>query len=216
MNTIPKPSIDQLIATVKKFNHALFEGSGKSGNYRDYDLNIIGIRSDNIKSNLFDDTYCILYRLDKKWQVHYLQCTTDPGAWELMRPSFPEAQKNGTGILKHDEQYRGAYKLGFHGGGAWRHVALQQVGIVKAYRDNNRDDVLDMNPKTVMSGYFGANHHAANLYRQVLTVDNWSAMCQVIVNPEEHRLAAELWTRSAKIWGDIFSYSLYHINSLAT
>lgn len=213
VNTIQliTPPIEQLIETAKKFGFKTFEGGSSS---KDYDLNIVTIRSANTKSNLFDDTYCIFYKLNKQWKIHYFACTTDPGAWELQRPSFPEAQKNGTLIVKHDEQYRSCYQLGFHGGGAWRHVALLQIGVLKGYRDNNRDDILDMNPNTITKGLYGANHHAASLIYDTQTVDNYSAGCTVIQKPADHKLASWLWIESAKIWGNVFTSTLYHVNSL--
>lgn len=48
---------------------------------------------------------------------------------------------------------------------AWRHVALLQTFPVKGYRDNNRDEILDLLPSSITEGYYGANHHSALLWK---------------------------------------------------
>ena len=209
MTAVPNYELEQIMEVMKSQGFAIFDGT--SGNsYKDFDLNLVGIRNNNTASDYFDDKYVIFYRLDKKWKIHYLSCTTDPGKPELMHPSFPAAQANGTLIIKHNEQYRGAYTLGYHGTGNWRHIALQQTSPIKAYRDKNRDSILNMDESSVTVGLYGANHHAASLWQDLPNVGLYSAGCQVIQKPSEHRLASGLWIEAAKIWGKQFTYTLLH------
>lgn len=189
---------------------------GKVFTRGDYNLNIVGVRSADTdqSADLFNDTMCIFYKQGKVWKAHYYKITTDPGKKELADPSFPAAQARGTLILAHGHQYRGAYELGFHGGGAWRHAALRQVLPVKGYRDNNRDYVLDMIPGTLEAGYYGANIHAAQLWGETAHVGRYSAGCQVFAIAAEHQEAVALWYAAARIWGTRFTYSLLHENAI--
>lgn len=203
-----KYPVEHIIEIMKSRNFKVFEGLGKSNHYKDFDLNLVGIRNSSRVSNYFDDWYVCFYRVNKKWKIHYVAATLDPGADELTHPSFPEAQSRGTFILKEGEQYRSAWTLGYHGGGNWRHIALVQTGVVSGYRDNNRNTILDCIPQTITSGFYGINHHAASLWSIIDTVGKYSAGCQVIQDPAEHKLMAGLWLKSAGIWGPTFSYGI--------
>lgn len=210
--TFENPPLEQIFQVMKDKRFTVFDGTVSSGAYYDYDLNIVGVRNANIKSDLFDDKYIVFYRLDKNWKIHYLSCTTDPGKAELIDPSFPAAQQAGTFILKDNEQYRGAWTLGYHGAGNWRHVGLLQTSAVKGYRDNNRDEILDLLPNTITEGFYGINHHSALLWKDTEIVGRWSAGCQVINKVNEYKFLVDLWQRAAKIWGPRFSYTLLHKN----
>ena len=111
---------------------------------------------------------------------------------------------NGTAILKAG-QYRGSHKLGQHRG---QYDALVQHRPVTVYRDTNKDDVFDMEPDTESSGYFGINIHRSNSSRESTQVDKWSAGCQVFANPNEYAMIIELCKRSARDWGNSFTYTL--------
>lgn len=208
----PKYSVEQIIDTMRSKNFTVFEGLGQSGTYRDFDLNLIGIRNSSNISNFFDDWYVCFYRLNKKWNIHYYNATLDPGRDELTHPSFPEAQSRGTFILKEGIQFKSAWTLGYHGGGNWRHIALLQTGIVTGYRDNDRDTLLDCEPQSITSGFYGINHHAASLWSVIPTVGRYGAGCQVIQDPNHHQQQANLWVRSASIWGPKFSYGILNQN----
>lgn len=207
--TFENPPLEQIFEVMKKYGFVVFDGK-TGGSYYDYDLNLLGIRNANVKSDAFDDKYIVYYKVNKKWDIYYFSCTTDPGKAHLMNPIFDEAKKDGALILKHGEQYRSAYTLGFHGGGNWRHRALIQTGKLKGFRDNNRDDILDLDPTSVTEGLYGANHHTAFLTADATVVGAWSAGCQVINKHIEYKKLIDLWERAAKIWGSTFSYTLLH------
>ena len=69
----------------------------------DYNLNIIGIRADDRKSNTFNDLICLLYKTDGRWVLRKYAATTDPGLYYRQNPLNPR----GTAILK-DGYYRPA------------------------------------------------------------------------------------------------------------
>ena len=136
----------------------------------DYNLNITGIRSPERVANAFDDRLCVTYKLNDMWVTETFEITTDPGSPYLLKPL---ANTSGTAILAPG-QWRGCYSIGKHRG---QYLALVQTGKVKVYRDNNRDNVLDMDPETIQDGYFGINIHKRS--GESDTVNGASAGCQV-------------------------------------
>jgi hypothetical protein len=135
----------------------------------DYNLNITGIRSPERVANAFDDRLCVTYKVDEIWTTETYEITTDPGSPYLLRP----INNYGCAVLVPG-QYRGAYSIGKHRG---QYLALVQTGPVQVYRDDNRDKVLDMDPSTIQTGYFGINIHKRT--GESDTVNGASAGCQV-------------------------------------
>lgn len=172
-----------------------------------YNLNIIGIRSDNDISGQWDDHLCVVYRNENgAWIIKsYDTFTTDPGRTELLNPSFPNARQHGTAIMK-EGQYRGAYRLGFHI--RRNHPALVQSGVVHVYRDNNRDIVLDKNVPVHKGNWFGINIHSTRPGWHNPRIFNWSAGCQVQMDWNKHIDFINLCKLSARQWGNSFTYTL--------
>lgn len=188
--------IPKILKKLKEMKFRIFtEGS--------YNLNIIGVRTPNRIANAFDDFIYVIY-MDEvgKWIEKKYRCTTQPGIYWLHNPS----RVSGTAILVGNAQYRGVYKLGLHQG---RYKALvQRGGPVKVYRDNNRDEILDQEPETINSGYFGINIHRATASGESTQVNKWSAGCQVIANSDDYKEFIELCEKSADIYGNSFTYTL--------
>lgn len=164
----------------------------------DYNLNIIGVRDKNLNTNTFNDDIYIVYKVKGNWVMDSYPITTKPGYKSLLNPMNPK----GTGIMVPG-QYRGAYKLGLHRG---EYLALVQVKPIKVYRDNNRDTIIDLNPKTIDEGYFGGNIHKAG--RDSKIVDDWSALCQVFKRSKDYDKFIELCKISEKLYGNSFTYTL--------
>lgn len=186
--------IPQILQTVARKGHVTFLNGH-------YNLNIIGVRTSDETPNVFNDWLYVVY-IDEsdQWVELRFQITTDPGLYYLNNPM----SVNGTAILKAG-QYRGSHKLGQHRG---QYDALVQHRPVTVYRDTNKDDVFDMEPDTESSGYFGINIHRSNSSRESTQVDKWSAGCQVFANPNEYAMFIELCKRSARDWGNSFTYTL--------
>ena len=56
-------------------------------NGRDYDLNIVGIRTAAIEADAFDDWLAVFYCLqDDRWEYHAFSATTDPSGYWLVNP----------------------------------------------------------------------------------------------------------------------------------
>ena len=101
-------------------------------------------------------------------------------------------------------QYRGAYKIGMH---RKRYPALVQVKPVKVFRDRNRDEILDMDPKTITEGLYGVNiHHSGESGSE--NVNRWSAGCTVLSNLNDWEVFLSIVRRSADTYGDRFTYTL--------
>jgi len=144
----------------------------------DYHLNLFGIRNPNPKSNSFDDIMGCAYTVEGLWTVHYWPATCDPGTYHLKNPS----RVAGTAILVPG-QYQDVYKIDLHAG---RYEALcQRNGEVRVFRDSDKTDILTMDDRSEMQGYFGINLHRSSLRTDSVeeaedaTVDRWSAGCQV-------------------------------------
>ena len=165
----------------------------------EYNLNIIGIRTANSDANTFNDRMCVVYKDAHGWITRTWPCTTDPGTYWRTHPM----NVNGTAIMK-EGQYRGAYKIGKHRG---QYDALVQTGgRVTVWRDNDKDESLDMESGTEASGYYGINIHKAG--EESTSVNKWSAGCQVFANEDDFDEFMDLCRTAKSLWGETFTYTL--------
>ncbi len=177
---------------------------GENGNiiYDDYRPNIVGIRNANRQSNSYDDVCWVWWTESNKQIVHNYTITTNPGYYYLQHPI---AGTNGTAILVPG-QYINCWELGWHRGKQF--ALVQRGGPVSVYRDNNKDTVLDYDPKTVQSGYFGIDGHFGSL-GDTDVVDRYSAACQVWRYHEPHQeLMQDFKALSRRYNFTKFSYTL--------
>ena len=173
---------------------------------RPWNLNIIGVRSDIAKADKFDDSMYVVYRnSSKEWEVRLYKITTDPGTYYLKNPM----NVKGTAIVVPG-QYRSAYKRGTH----YTYEALVQRGKnpIKIYRDRDKDEILDMDPDTIIEGHFGINIHKAG--RSSTQVNKWSAGCQVFKNDGDFKEFMETIHAAAKAFGNSFTYTLLDSSDL--
>ena len=198
---------EQIEAAMASKGYKYFTGNGK-----DYDVNIIGVRNSDTKgrvTNAFDDCVTISYKEDGEWKFHCFQATTDPGShWEENL-----LNKKGVAILKPG-QYRGSHKLGLHQG---KYLALKQQKPVKVYRDNNRDGKYDLLEENIDEGIFGINIHRATgkAGGKSVRVDKWSAGCQVIAANDDWHVFLDICQSAREIWGNSFTYTLLESNDIA-
>ena len=168
-----------------------------------YNLNIIGIRSANRSGGAFDDQIHLVFKDEfGNWVDLGFQCTTDAGSYYLEGKG---GNSKGCAILKAG-QYRGVYRIDKHRG---KYEALcQRKGKVTVYRDDNRDNVLDMDESKTSTGYFGINIHRASAVNETVSVDRYSAGCQVLNNPMEFTIFMAICKKGADRWGNSFTYTL--------
>jgi hypothetical protein len=191
--------VDKVQSVFSKLNYAFFSNG-------DYNLNIIGVRSNTRIANSFDDTLLCIFKKNGEWVVNNYPITTDAGTHWLKNPM----NQKGCAILK-ENQYRGCYKIGLH---RQEYTALVQRKEVEVYRDNNLDNYLDMDNKTIERGFFGINIHRSNPMNESKQVDKWSAGCQVFKNKSNYDSFISTCEKSSKIWGNSFTYTLVNKNIL--
>ncbi|HEX9510593.1 MAG TPA: hypothetical protein VF939_08920 [Puia sp.] len=168
---------------------------------RPFELNIVGVRADNTKPNLFDDSINVYYKTkEDNWQLHQFPATTDPGTYWLENPLNPQ----GTAILKAG-QYIGSHMIGMHRN---KYLALVQQRPVTVIRDYDRKAVLDFLNGKEDTGLFGINIHHALATGITRYVDKFSAGCQVFANVEDFNLFMHLCQRHKQLYGNDFTYTL--------
>lgn len=174
-----------------------------------YNLNIIGIRSnnDNKITNEYDDLLVVEYTSGNNKQQLVYSITTEPGVYYMKQKLL---NPKGTAILVPG-QYRGCWEIGKHNG---KYNALVQKKPVKVYRDGNKDDVYDLDPKTINEGVFGINIHRSNENFTRSTVDMYSAGCQVFNKPNEFRNFMDICKKQMNIYGNSFTYTLINEDDL--
>lgn len=190
-------NLDSIIRVLNKKKYVLFK------NPKGHDLNIVGIRSNDMTSNQFNDWITVLYIFNRVWNYFAFPATTDPGTFYRLNP----VNVKGTAVLK-PSQYRGVYKIGRHK----NYKALQQQKPVTVYRDANRDKVLDTSGMEEDTGMFKINIHHANAYKASTEVDKWSAGCQVLQDVDHFAFLMMLCEKAREKFGNSFTYTLLREN----
>ena len=102
VNVKDKINIRGLIRQLKRKGYVVYS--------KPYQLNIVGVRSNNTTPNKFDDLIYVFYKTNTgKWTGKAFPATTDPGTYWLRNPM----NNKGTAILK-EGQYVDAYKKRLH------------------------------------------------------------------------------------------------------
>jgi hypothetical protein len=168
-----------------------------------YDLNIFAIRAKDPVVDSFDDCIGIAYVDEKGNQcLELAPGTTDPGLYWLKTPM----NESGTAILK-EGFYKSLWKIGMHKD----YRALVQVNPVTYYRDNNRDDKLNLIPGTECTGVIGTNLHHSNYNGVSYVVGKWSAGCIVYANIKDFNKMMTLADRQVIYnHGSCFSFALFN------
>ena len=200
-------TVEKIIAVLKAKGHAVFEDDKKN-----YNLNIVGIRSANNIPDSFDDLITVFWKFNGEWHFRVFPCTTDPGLYWLKHPM----QALGTAIVK-EGQYRGVWQIALHQG---KYKALCQRKPITIIRDFDRDGQLDFDSARQETGIYGINGHRANENGKSIAVGQWSAGCQVLQNREifnpdnqsvrvfEFDYFMSLCDKAAANFGNSFTYTL--------
>ena len=198
-------SYDKIKKLYKKKKYKFCEGT--------YNLNIFGIRDTTFVDDKFNDYIGIAYETDLvEFKVDLYPATCDPAVGYLRNP----LNKNGT-IIMLEGQYRGCYKIGIHNRSkpVNSYSALEQIGAMAYVRDNNKNNVLDINPSKKITGVFKTNLHRCSKWKIVRYIGLYSAGCQVIQNPKHFDELMNTCSRQVSLgWGDKFSYTLFNISDL--
>ena len=194
-----KVMAEQYKEVLSKKNFAFFENG-------DYNLNIIGVRNDSGSASKFDDFINVVYKDSGEWICEVYPVTTEPGTSILMNP-IKEVRHKGTAILVPD-QYRGTYKVDWHGSKSHGHMALcQRGGKVRVWRDNNRDTVPDYHGPEE-EGWYGINIHKHRGAAARVNTGGVSAGCQVFQNTVDFYEFMDTCEKASNRWGNSFTYTL--------
>ena len=196
---------EQIESVLKAKGYAFFDGNKK------YNVNLVGIRNNSGSSEKFDDILLVVYRNgNREWEVLSYEITTEPGPSILRKP----INAAGTAVLVPG-QYRGVYKIDTHGGKN-RHVALcQRNGVVRVYRDTDKDGKPETTG-TIQEGMFGINIHRHARPDEKEYVGGSSAGCQVFKGSKNFAQFMETCNRAADICGNSFTYTLLDESDILT
>lgn len=174
----------------------------------EYDVNFFGIRNKDLTIvNKFNDLIGVAY-LDEflNKQCLVFAGTTKPGLTYLKDKL---GNPNGTGILCED-QYRKCWVIGKHNiGKAHEHEAMVQSGpgVFKVWRDKDSDGNFDLDGP-VYTDVQGLNGHTTRDF-DIENVGAFSAACNVIQDDKEHAIWLNVGKRSAELYGNLFTYTLF-------
>jgi len=177
-----------------------------------FNLNIIGVRTNNSQSNSFDDHLLVVYRdLAFQWVVKQYPITTDPGKPWLLKPMDPK----GCAVIVPG-QYIDIYMIGIHGRSkpaARQYEALEQIGKLSYVRDNNHDSLIDFtlwkDPKNIFQDILKTNIHRASKWSVMRAIETYSAGCQVFQDPNDFEEFMGICRKSRELRkSNRFSYTL--------
>jgi hypothetical protein len=193
MKQLNQNEINGLIKALKDKNYVIYDKPNQ--------LNIVGVRSNSVIPNKFDDFIYVFYKDTKNDYVGFsFPATTDTGTYWLKNPM----SSGGSALLK-EGQYVDSYQRGLHKG---QYPALVQIKPVTVFRDYNRDAILDFNNGKESTGLFGINIHRASATSPSDAVDKWSAGCQVFQDPKDFENFMGLVKTHENAYGNKFTYTL--------
>jgi hypothetical protein len=177
-----------------------------------YNVNNFGIRISTEGGDFDDIIGTVFYEQNNKGE-RVLSClafvgTTDPGNHYLQKPLNEDGcailvpgQYFGFEIQKHRSQYD----------------ALCQRGLVKVYRDNNKNDIIEMDSKSIQEDdNFGINIHKTAPKLQTEMINKNSAGCQVFFNSADYDgVWMPLQYKSSVLYGNKFTYTLFELVDFA-
>jgi hypothetical protein len=159
-------TVEAVIAEMRRLGYVVFDA-------KDHDMNVVTLRRIPGTPNTFDDLLCCFYREKGAWIFNAWPCTTDPGSYHLQNPG----RVAGTAIVKPG-QYRASHEISFHHiGQPNQYEAMRQCGVLKVWRDADKDAELDYGMNEQDASNSGINIHKAG--KDSSQVDKWSAGCQV-------------------------------------
>jgi len=172
---------------------------------RPFDCTLGWIRTNDNKSGKFND-WIFMSHPTPKGGINsiIIPGTTDAGLYYRLNPMHVD----GTAIIQHGKQFRGAFTY-MEKGGHRGQEAFRQTGGLDYWRDINRDEYLDFeNPQENM--IFNTNGHDMGTVGD--NVGKWSAGCWGAVNENMDLLYAMAKVQKAHGYGSKFSLATLHEN----
>jgi len=170
-----------------------------------WNINLFGIRTPDSSPESFNDLIGVIYQDEHKvYHCKLFKATTELGVKYLKNP----VNGLGAGIIA-EGQYPSVWKYAKHWG-KFKYPMLRQVSTFKVYRDNNKDDVIDLDAETLENNTNGGFQlHKAYHNSYATKIGGISAGCQVIQDPWEYEYLMAILNQSIKVTGyDRFTYTL--------
>lgn len=190
--------------TIQKIKEIMLKNGMKVFN-APFDMTLGGIRTKDNKSETFNDWLFMIYH-DQSGNLQGIveKGTTDAGLYYRKNP----LNIDGTAIIQHGVQHRGCYTY-MEKGGHKGQEAFKQTGLMKYWRDADRDEYLEFDGKE-LTGIFATNIH--DMGTTGVTVGKWSAGCQGSTQAimDKFYNLAKLQAKNGH--GAQFSYALLHEN----
>lgn len=169
-----------------------------------YNVNLYGIRNGYEIVNEFNDTLGICFRDEFNNPVCIeSKGTTKPGL-KWLKDKIGGI--GGTFILQPG-QFSKCWTFGEHRG-AYDALIQSPYSEFIGWRDNDSDGEFDINGPS-FTDVTGLNMHTTSLINEVNKVGAYSAGCQVRKKDEDHWVVMAVLKRSAEIYGELFSYTLF-------
>ena len=197
--------------------------------FRPFNLNFGAIRSNDLKSNNFNDVFFYLWMENKQWKLWTFPGTSDPGLYYRNHPM----NRAGTGIMIPQQSkqhfaiagpmYQNRYGSRHRGHGKTGYTCLRQDKKAYFVRDNDQDDELNVleNVKeckeaglNVIYDNISANHHRGSKWQINYKVDKFSGACQVTESFEDYKKEMKLWKFANQYWGRFLTYTLFVENTI--
>lgn len=190
--------------TIKKI-HEVMRDAGMMVFTKPFDATLGGIRTKDNKSGKFNDwLFMSMFTANGGIISVIVEGTTDAGLFYRENPM----QVDGTAIIQHGVQHRGAYtymKKGGHRG----QEAFRNTGKMSYWRDANRDKYLDFDGD-VRHAIYNTNGHDMGTVGN--NVGKWSAGCWGSVNENMDLLYIMAQLQGEHGNGDKFSFAMLHEN----
>jgi hypothetical protein len=161
-----KPTIRQVKKVFAQKNYKFYEGD------KPYKLNIIGIRSASLRTDIFNETLMVIFEDELGEQLPvYFPCTTKAGLHYLKNPLHPDGC-----AITAEGQYIDAFIKRKHNNS---YEALCQDRDINFYRDANKNEKHELLGK-LLSGRIGLNIHRETIDKVAQKIGKYSAGCAVI------------------------------------
>ena len=190
-----RPTIEEIHRVMKANNMIVFS--------RPFDVTLFAIRTKDNLSNKFNDWLgASFFTSNGGIQSTIVEATTDAGLYYREHPM----NIDGTAIIQHGVQHRGAYtymKKGGHRG----QEAFRQTGKMGYWRDADRDKYLDFDGE-VRHDIYNTNIHDMGTVGN--NVGKWSAGCLGSVNENMDLLYKVAQVQIDHGHGSKFSLAMLH------
>lgn len=174
---------------------------------RPFDMNLGGVRTSDNSADTFNDWLFMFYHDENGNLCGTVEAgTTDAGLYYRLNP----IHVNGTAIIMHSVQHKGAYTY-MEKGGHNGQEAFRQTGNMKYWRDSDRDKYLEFDGVEEEAIYNTNGHDMGTVG---VKVHNWSAGCWGSVQKvmDKFYLLAKLQMKNGL--GAKFTFTMLHENDL--